>query len=83
LILGIVFSIAVLTFLIYELIHWGSLAWRYPAKLKEKAIEMSVRVYGSDAYVWIIRIFTLIYGLVLLLLVLILVLYLLGLFPTN
>jgi hypothetical protein len=76
--IGVIFFVIFVIFLIYLLIYWANLAWRQPAKLKEKAVERSTRFFGSNYYVWLVRIMTLIYGLTLLILFLSLVFSLLG-----
>jgi len=69
LIWGIVGMISIGSF-IYLIVKPGNLAWRHPDKLKEKAIERSTRFYSSDAFVWMVRITTISYGLTLLVLIL-------------
>lgn len=61
---------------IWGLVYWGNLAWRHPTKLKEVMINQIERWFNW--YLWMYRIMTLIFGLLLLFFLLIVILSLLG-----
>jgi hypothetical protein len=87
----IIVIIAILTWFV-TIIYHGDLAWRHPSKLKDKYVAQTQRWpkwipfrnyfishYGSNEFVWSVRIFTIISLLIPLTLLVITVLGLLGL----
>ena len=73
------FGFVVLLILFFYLMIYGiNLAWRNPEKLKKKAIENSTKFYGSDAFIWMARFMTVIYGLMVLILIFLFILVIIG-----